>query len=711
MGLGPSWEEGLEREWLVTDGRGGYAAGTVAGPHTRRYHGLLVAPLHPPLGRTVLLARLEETLTVVGEAYALSVNEFQDGTIHPQGYHYLTDFSDEAGVPTWRYAAGGVHLQKQVWMGRDESTTFVRYTLTGPLSGAPSGALTGAASARLTLIPLCTYRNFHQEMAGDEDWRFGVERRPGGLTVRPYAGATPYHLLLVPPAGREWTHGGHAGWWWRFLHRAERDRGLDCVEDLYAAGVVGCDLALGESLLVAATLDATTLERAAAEGTTDDSAGRSSLVGPPLQGTAGTQGTPGTHERSRAGLEPADAVPLAEDAFATQLRRAAGQLLVTPISPITPITPGELTTMGADGAVASRAVLAGYYWFGEWGRDTMIALPGLAQATGRYDVAEAILRRLARFVDKGMLPNRFPETGTALGDQHYNTVDATLWYFHAVDCIDRHTDSGLVEALLPVLAEIVDWHIWGTRYGIRVDPQDGLLRVEQAQLTWMDAKVEDRAVTPRTGKPVEVAALWHHALALMEGWCQRTGQGGQARYYADLRQQAAAGFAARYWYNAGGYLYDVVDGPGGDDPSLRPNQVVAAALADCPLSESQRRSVVDVVATRLWTPRGVRSLAREDPRYQGRYGGDPRRRDEAYHQGTVWPWLLGPLVDAALLVHDDRAVARRFLEPLRGHLHQEAGVGTISEVFDGDPPHTPGGCIAQAWSVAEVFRAWIATAG
>jgi predicted glycogen debranching enzyme len=351
-------------------------------------------------------------------------------------------------------------------------------------------------------------------------------------------------------------------------------------------------------------------------------------------------------------------------------------------------------------------VIAGYHWFGEWGRDTMVSLPGLAQATGRYEEAAGIVRAYARYVDKGMLPNRFPDSGAPLTEADYNTVDASLWYFWTIDRIDQRLGGGLAEALLPVLAEILDWHIWGTRHGIRVDPHDGLLRVENGQLTWMDAQVGGADVTPRAGKPVEVAALWHHALGLMEGWCQRSGRSPQAHYYAEIRRRAEAGFRARFWYPGGCYLYDVVDGPGGDDASLRPNQIIAAALPECPLSAEQRQATVDLVVERLWTPRGLRTLDRDDPRYRGRYGGDPGTRDAAYHQGTVWPWLLGPLVDAHLLVYGDRAAARRLVAPLRAHLFAEAGCGTVSELFDADPPHAPGGCIAQAWSVAEAYRAW-----
>ena len=355
-------------------------------------------------------------------------------------------------------------------------------------------------------------------------------------------------------------------------------------------------------------------------------------------------------------------------------------------------------------------MIAGYHWFGDWGRDTMIALPGLAAATGRDEAAATLLRAFARYVERGLLPNRFPDSGAPLTADDYNTIDATLWYFRAVDVIDRRLGGGLAESLLPVLAEILDWHIWGTSYRIRVDPQDGLLRTDNGQLTWMDARVGEWVVTPRAGKPVEVAALWHHALGLMEGWCRRSGRAPQAAYYAEMRKRAGSGFAARFWYQDGGYLYDVVDGPRGqDDASLRPNQVIAAALPDCPLTAAQRRAVVEVALRALWTPRGLRTLAPADPRYVGRYAGDPPARDAAYHRGTVWPWLLGPLVDAHLLAYGDRAAARALVAPLRDHLLAEAGCGSVSEVFDGDPPHAPGGCIAQAWSVAEVFRAWQAT--
>lgn len=707
--LGLPWAHALEREWLVTDGRGGYASGTVVGPQTRRYHGLLVAALAPPLRRTVLLSKLEETLEIADEAYALSANEFYDGTVHPQGFEHLSDFQLAAGVPVWRYAFRSDNveaaLEKRIWM-EPGPTTFVSYTLQGP-----------APDARLSLVPLCGFRDFHHEMTGSEDWRFGVEPVDSGVTVRAYAGATPYHLQVVAPAGATWSFEDDVGWWWRFLHRAERERGQECLEDLYAIGRLTCHLRPEETLVLAAGIEPPDLIRAKLRANLGRHPEARSAMRPAVLlsvPAAPAPGSLGTVEERLGTPEPGRA----EDEFVGQLRRAAAQFLVTRA------VPGEPPAVGADGVPEARTVLAGYHWFGDWGRDTMIALSGLALATGRFAEARAIVRAFARYVDRGMLPNRFPESGVPLSEGDYNTVDATLWYFHAIDFLDRQqgtsppetsrpaTSTGLVEELFPVLAEIIDWHVQGTRFGIRVDPEDSLLYVENAQLTWMDAKVGDWIVTPRAGKPVEIAALWHHALTLMEAWARRLGRMQLSAVYGHLRERTGEGLRRRFWYEWGGphgYLYDVVDGAAGNDASLRPNQAIAVALPDCPLEPAQRQAVVDTMARQLWTPRGLRTLAPSEQSYRGRYTGDVWQRDSAYHQGTVWPWLLGPFVDAHLLVYRDPVAARRFLTPLRTHLVNEAGVGSISEIFDGDAPHAAKGCIAQAWSVAEVFRAWMAT--
>ena len=383
------------------------------------------------------------------------------------------------------------------------------------------------------------------------------------------------------------------------------------------------------------------------------------------------------------------------DEFAAQLRRAADTFIVA--------RPLPDSSTGA-------TVLAGYHWFGDWGRDTFIALPGLALATGRLDDCRTIVMTFAQYVDHGMLPNRFPDSGAPLNDGDYNTLDASLWYFHAVDALDRLMGGGLVAEVFPTLVEIVDWHVKGTRFGIHVDPADGLIRADNPQLTWMDAKVGDWVCTPRDGKPVEIAALWHHALQLMEVWSRLLGRKtSEARKYSALRVKVAESFGKRFWNRHLGCLYDTIDSSRDDDHAIRPNQLIAAALPESPLSAAQRKSIVDVAVSKLWTPRGVRTLAPDDPSYRPRYEGDVWSRDGAYHQGTVWPWLLGPLVDAHLAVYNDKVAARRLLEPLQEHLLGEAAAGTISEIFDADPPHAPRGAISQAWSVAEVYRAWMNT--
>jgi predicted glycogen debranching enzyme len=352
-----------------------------------------------------------------------------------------------------------------------------------------------------------------------------------------------------------------------------------------------------------------------------------------------------------------------------------------------------------------RTIIAGYPWFGDWGRDTMISLPGLMLVTGRHDEAARTLRTFAHFVDQGMLPNRFPDGGET---PEYNTADATLWYFEAIRAYHAATsDATLLRDLFPVLQEIIEWHQRGTRYNIRMDPDDGLLYAGEpgVQLTWMDARVGDWVVTPRIGKPVEVNALWYNALRIMADFARHLGE--SAELYDTLAEQAQDGFA-RFWNEATGYCYDVLDGPEGDDPALRPNQLFAVSLPHSPLTCQQQRAVVDACARHLLTSHGLRSLAPDAPAYIGHYGGDQRQRDAAYHQGTVWGWLIGPFVSAHLRVYGDRELARSFLQPLIHHL-ADHGLGSISEIFDGDPPFTPHGCIAQAWSVAEVLRAWQAT--
>jgi predicted glycogen debranching enzyme len=640
-----------QREWLATNGIGGYASGTVSGVLTRRYHGLLLAALQPPVGRTLLLAKLDETATYDGAAHTLFADRWADGRIEPQGYRYLERFhtlvdSHQAGtIPVWTFAFSDAQLEKRVWMQHGANTTFVTYH-----------HRRGSQPIELSIKALVNHRD-HHAITREDDWQARVEPAPNGLQITVDEGAPPLYLLTdrakATPC-QEWSTG--------YYLSVEDYRGLPALDDNLHAGTFRATLQPGESLtLVAGTEPHPVLDSAAAYAAQQ------------------------AHERqllasARPHLEPM--TPAIE-----QLILAADQFIVRRTLPADP---------------EGRSVIAGYPWFSDWGRDTMISLPGLALTTGRHDLAASILRTFAHYLDRGMLPNRFPDEGQA---PEYNTVDATLWYFEAIRAYYQATqDDALLRNLYPALRDIVDWHQRGTRYQIQVDPADGLLcsGQEGVQLTWMDAKVDDWVVTPRQGKAVEINALWYNALRIMAAFAALLGE--SPATYDTLADQAASSFS-RFWNDEAGYCYDLIDGPGGDDPALRPNQLFAVSLVHSPLPKAQQRAVVDACARHLLTSHGLRSLAPHDPAYIGHYGGDRRTRDAAYHQGTTWGWLIGPFVSAHLRVYRDPATARSFLQPL---LHQLAshGLGSLSEVFEGDPPFTPRGCIAQAWTVAEVLRAW-----
>jgi len=636
----------------VTNSLGGFACGTVAQVNTRRYHGLLVAALQPPVQRVVMVAKLEALVRYGGTACELGSNEFADGTINPRGFELLSAFDDQNGLPVWTYACGDARLEQRVWMADGRNTTYVRFQLR-----------TASAPLQLELRPLCTYRDYHSHAHGG--WALDAAEEPGGCRVTAFTGARPYRLLIDRGEFRR-----EPDWYWSFRHRVEADRGLDAVEDLWRPGTFHVSLESGGSVTLTITAEPEFDSPAAA-----------------LE-----------HEnnRRRALLR---AAPGGAPDWVRRLTLAADQFIVR--------------RSRSDGTPAGTTVIAGYPWFSDWGRDTMIALPGLALATGRTKDAGSILRTFAAHISDGMLPNRFPDGGQA---PEYNTVDATLWYFHAIAAyLEASGDRALLRDLYPVLRDIVDWHRRGTRYAIRVDPQDGLLFAGEpgVQLTWMDAKSGEWVVTPRIGKPVEVNALWHHALSQLAGWARTLKDTRAAADYGAAAVRVADSFIQRYWYATGGYLYDVVDVPsdqsdrggGRVDPSLRPNQIFAVSLGSNLLDAVCARAVVDVCARELLTPVGLRSLAASDPRYARRYVGDPHQRDAVYHQGTVWTWLLGPYALAHHRVYGDTAYALALLEGLAPHL-DEACIGSISEIMDGDPPHAPRGCFAQAWSVAETLRAY-----
>jgi predicted glycogen debranching enzyme len=643
------------REWLVTNGIGGFASGTVAGSLTRRYHGLLIAALQPPLGRTLLASKLEEKAAYDGREYRLACNRWAGGAVDPEGYRLIESFRLEGTMPVWTYAFGDALLEKRIWMQHGANTTYVRYTL-----------LRGRRPVELELRALVNYRDYHSTThAGD--WRMSVEPVAGGLCVRAFDGATPFYLRSAE-AAPEPAH----DWYRDFFLTQANYRGLEHTEDHLHAATFHLRLATGQSASMVLSTDpgASTDAEAALAAHREREAGL-------------------LHHWRTAAPEARRAAAASAPKWIEQLALAADQFIVTrPLHD----DPGALS------------VIAGYHWFGDWGRDTMIALPGLALSTGRPEIARNILRTFARFVDRGMLPNVFPDAGQT---PEYNTVDATLWYFEAVRQYYAETeDLEVVAELFPVLAEIMDWHLRGTRYGIKADPADSLLRAGEpgVQLTWMDAKIGDWVVTPRIGKPVEINALWLNAAVTMTRFCRLLKRPCAA--YDSLARHIRASFP-RFWNESAQCLYDVLDGPAGHDDTLRPNQILAVSLRECALDAAQQRAVVDTVARELLTSHGLRSLAPGHRDFAGHYGGSPRERDAAYHQGTVWGWLIGPFALAHLRVYEDPAAAAQFLAPFADHLRIH-GLGSVSEIFDGDAPFTPRGCVAQAWSVAEILRAWLA---
>jgi predicted glycogen debranching enzyme len=640
------------REWLVTNGIGGFASGTVIGMSSRRYHGMLIASLHPPIDRVVLVSKLDVVAFIDGQRYDLATNEYADGTIAPHGFAYLDSFRLDGQIPVWTWRLGDAVLEQRLWMEQGRNTTYVQFQL---LRGE---------RAQLEIAPLCTHRDYHSLRRGAHEVRVDVE----ASALRILYGDLSYRVIAEEGQVTTGTD-----WYWNLRHRQESERGLDDIEDLFRAGTLHLELSTGQSNAIVLSTDAHPPAPSAA-----------SLI---------------QMQAWQSSVLQTAMLPSSDPSWIRQLVLAADQFIV------------ERASEGVQ-STGRHTIIAGYPWFADWGRDTMIALPGLTLATGRFAIAASVLRTFARFVSEGMLPNRFPDSGEA---PEYNTVDATLWYFVAIDEYVRHSgDSALLSELYPTLQSIVQWHQRGTRYGIGLDPSDGLLRsgVPGAQLTWMDAKIGDWVVTPRSGKAVEINALWFNALSIMRDFALAMNDHEAAREYSSAAERAAKSFNARFWFADGGYLYDVIDTPEGDDASLRPNQLFAISVRHSLLENGKAKAVVDLCARELWTPVGLRSLGRTtfnargpDPRYAGRYVGGPRERDAIYHQGTVWSWLLGPFVSAHYRVHQDTTKARAYLEAIEPHL-REGCIGQISEIFDGDAPFTPRGCFAQAWGVAEILRAW-----
>ena len=690
-------EAALRREWLVTNGLGGYASMSLAGAPTRSYHGYLVAALAPPVARTVLVGGLDETLALGGQATPLSAFEWADDAappgvtgarpdappsthLQPDGWRHLESFALEGTIPTWRFAVGGALLEKRAWMVHGANATVVTWTLLRSPGDAP---------ARLRVRPLLTCRDHHDVRPGDDrPPRVTPERGGTSLLVR-WPGAAAALRILAPGAAfrpdEAWLRG--------LRHRVETERGLPDRSDLFAADTLTFELRPGATVALLLAVE-----------------GEPVTVGfePDALLAAERRRLAGLIDRAGA----ADREP-----FLQQLVLAADQFLV------------ERRSSG--GQQPGLSVIAGYPWFNDWGRDTMIALPGLTLATGRADDAATILRSFAPWVRDGLLPNSFPDTERA--EPGYNTADASLWFPLAVRAYrDATGDEGLVTELLPTLRDILDRHLAGTRFGIGVDPADGQLRegAPGVQLTWMDAQAGDWVVSPRRGKPVEIQALWVNALRTVAAFCRaqagtatdgaerdvtdearsdaaadatRYDAAADATRYDAAADRAATAFRGRFYRPELGFCADVVDGPGGDELALRPNQLIAVALPEPLLAPDAARSVVDACTRALLVSCGLRSLPPDDPAYVGRFAGDRLTRDGAYHQGTAWTWLIGPYCDALRRVGGTAVEIRAVLEPFVDHL-RDAGLGSISECLEGDPPHRPVACFAQAWGVAEVLR-------
>ncbi len=629
------------REWLETNGIGGFACGTISGANTRRYHAMLTAATKPPLGRISMLSKYEDTIYIDGKRYDISTNAFP-GTIHPRGYKMITSFRLNP-FPVWTYDINGVVVEKRVFMIYGENAVAASWQVISAPAETPA--------VTLELRPLLSFVDYHSLQFGNNTFAVDFESSEGLVQMRPYPELPPIFFAHNAMAVDS------SGYWYRnFEYAIEKERGFDCREDLFQPFVLKFDLAVPATVIASADVSVT-----------DDFAGLEQAE----------------IDRCEGLLKNVETT----DEFICDLVLAADQFIVKR---------GE-----------GRTVIAGYPWFSDWGRDTMIALSGLTLATGRPEIAREIIIEYSHHISAGMIPNRFPDVGETAD---YNTVDATLWYFEAIRTYIAATDDfGLVKGkLYEKLVNIIDWHLQGTRFDIHIDT-DGMLYAGETgtQLTWMDAKIGDVVITPRIGKPVEIQALWYNALRTMSGLSEICGAPDDKVRFDDMAELCKQSFNAAFWNEADECLFDVIQN-GQRDASIRPNQIFAASLTHSMLDDERARKVVDKVAAELLTPVGLRSISQNDPRYCPVYVGDPLKRDSAYHQGTVWAWLIGGYVDAFRRVYPDNAAAvETIIDGFRDHL-SAAGLRQVSEIFDGDSPHAPRGCFAQAWSVAELLRITVA---
>ena len=650
----------IEREWLVTNALGGYASGTIAGAPTRRYHGLLIAAHPAPHGRLMLLSHVSERFKFRDSSvFTIGVIEQAHRILELEGLKFLQDFRLEQGLPIWRYVIHDHIVEKRIYMPHRHNTVHITYRL-----------VSGPGPIQVKLKASVHFRGHDDRVSAPNPAPYFLTASGGHFELMDCGHAFP--PLRLKMTGRATAFTFEETSMPDVLYRVEAGRGYDNVGQMSSPGIFRASLSRDQDV----TLTASTEPWERIEAFSPDEALATEI------------------ERRRRLVGAA--CPSARTGLPRELVLAADQFIISPAGRIEDSARAE-----ASGEQA-RTIIAGYHWFTDWGRDTMISLEGLTLVTGRHAEAGYILRTFINHVRDGLIPNFFPDHST---EGVYHTADATLWYFHALSrYMDVTGDRGVLRHYLPILKNIIAHHQAGTRFGIHVDPDDGLLSQGAAgyQLTWMDAKVSDWVVTPRRGKAVEINALWYNALRLLENWMREAGEDSDGiRAEADRAQLS---FNQRFWCETEQGLFDVIDGEQESDASCRPNQLFAISLPHALLAPEKWKTVLRTVQDRLLTPFGLRTLAPGHPDYKPQYYGDLRSRDAAYHQGTVWAWLIGPFVDAWLRVYPDRrSECRQLIAGFDAHL-SEACIGTISEVFDAEAPYTPRGCAAQAWSVAEVLR-------
>jgi predicted glycogen debranching enzyme len=659
------FNKAIRMEWIVTNGLGGYASSTVLGINTRKYHGLLIAAFNPPTGRKVLLAKLDEEVQVGDKTYAIGSNEFDYG-IQPEGYRFLYDFSLNP-FPTYRYVLGKVQLRKTIFMPYGKNVTVIDYELFNPTKDI----------ANIRIFPLVNYRHFHGVTDKDKlNWEFVQKPIKQGIIVYP---SLPLSTLIISSSDGKYL--AEKGKWTEQMHfRVDHSRGESCKDDNFQLGCFELNVASEKKkkffIVAAAGKTESEAEHVFSSISKDVDALR-------RQELKRREGLIEKFHEQYSDVKMEDWLKwmiLATDSF---------------------IVNRESTR--------AKSVIAGYHWFEDWGRDSLISLLGLTLVTGRFEDAKKILLTFKHYCNKGIIPNHFPDYA---GEKPaYNTVDATLWYFNAVLQYLKYTgDLDFVhKQMWSFLKSIVEHHCQGTLYNIRLD-DDGLI-AHGPQLTWMDAMINNDAVTPRDGKAVEVQALWYNALKIMELLSIHFNQKAQAEEYSAMAEKAKESFVKKFWSSRMGWLFDVITDEQ-RDASLRPNQIITVGLDFSMLDKAKEEKIVEIVWKKLFATYGLKTLSEEDPRYIGKYLGDWNHRNNAYHNGTVWAWLLGPFTTAFLKVknYEERwrvFAFNTFLQPLFQKETFQAGLGTISEIFDGDSPHTSRGGIAQAWSVAEPLRAFV----